>query len=291
VKTLTANGTGLAAVDRGSGPPLLFVHGFPLDHTMWDAQVETLSGRHRIIAPDLRGFGQSGVTEPGKGDRHLLCEAPEGPFRQKVPVTFSHTATMELFADDLAGLLDAMAAGQRVVLCGLSMGGYIAFAFCRRYAARLRGLILCDTRAEADTPEAAAARLETADRVLGEGPGFLADSMLPKLLAPQTLAERPETVAAVRKMILGSDPRGIAAALRGMAQRPDSTPLLSAITCPTLVLVGELDKLSPPEQMQALARQISGSQFVVIPNAGHMTPVEQPAETTAAIESFLLSIA
>jgi 3-oxoadipate enol-lactonase len=262
---LTANGARLATVDRGSGPPLVLVHGFPLDHTMWDAQIETLSGRHRVIAPDLRGFGQSGVTEG--------------------------TATMELFADDLAGLLDAIAAGQRVVLCGLSMGGYVAFAFCRKHAARLRGLILCDTRAEADAPEAAAARLETADRVLGEGPGFLADSMLPKLLAPQTLAERPEMAAAVRKMILGNDPRGIAAALRGMAQRPDSTPLLSRITCPTLALVGQDDRLSPPEQMQALARQIPGSQFVVIPNAGHLTPVEGPAETTAAIEAFLTSLA
>jgi pimeloyl-ACP methyl ester carboxylesterase len=261
VKTLTANGTRLATVDRGSGPPLVFVHGFPLDHTMWDAQIETLSGRHRVIAPDLRGFGQSGVTDG--------------------------TVAMEQFADDLAGLLDAIAAGQRVVLCGLSMGGYIALAFCRKHSARLRGLILCDTRAEADAPEAAAARLETADRVLGEGPGFLADAMLPKLLAPQTLAERPEMVAAVRKMILGTDPRGIAASLRGMAQRPDSTPLLPAITCPTLVLVGQEDKLSPPEQMQALARQIPDAQFAVIPNAGHLAPVEQPAPTTAAIEAFL----
>jgi pimeloyl-ACP methyl ester carboxylesterase len=180
-----------------------------------------------------------------------------------------------------------MAPGQRVVLCGLSMGGYIAFAFCRKHATRLWGLILCDTRAESDTPEAAAARLQTADRVFREGPGFVADSMLPKLLGPQTLAERPEIVAAVRKVILASDPRGIAAALRGMTQRPDSTPLLSAITCPTLVLVGQLDKLSPPDQMQAIAGQIPNSRFVVIPNAGHLTPVEQPAATTAAIEAFL----
>jgi len=261
MKTLSVNGVRVATVDRGGGLPILLVHGFPLDHTMWDAQVEVLSGRFRVIAPDLRGFGQSGVA--------------------------AGTVTMDQFADDLAALVDALGMHERVVLCGLSMGGYIAFAFCRKYAARLRGLVLCDTRATADTPEAAAGRWETAQRVLREGTAPLADTMLPKLLAPATLAKRPAIVAALRKMILASDPRGIAAALRGMAERPDSTPLLTEIACPTLVLAGQEDALSPVDEMQALARQIPSAQFVTISGAGHLPPLEQPAETTAAIEGFL----
>jgi pimeloyl-ACP methyl ester carboxylesterase len=270
MKTLTVNGVRLATVDRGSGPPVLLVHGFPLDHSMWEGQIEALSGRFRVIAPDLRGFGQSG---------------------ERCLPSFPDTITMDQFADDLAALVDALGVGGPVVLCGLSMGGYIAFAFCRKYPARLRGLILCDTRAAADAPEAAAGRLETAERVLREGPGFVADSMLPKLLAPDTLAGRPEIVAAVRKVILATDPRGIAAALRGMRERPDSTPLLAQIACPTLVVVGQEDGLSPPETMQALARQIPNSRFVTIPGAGHLSPVEQPAATTAAITGFLDSLA
>jgi pimeloyl-ACP methyl ester carboxylesterase len=198
---------------------------------------------------------------------------------------------MGQFADDLAGLLDALGIDERVVFCGLSMGGYIAWEFWRKHAARLRGLILCDTRATADTREAASGRLETAERVLQEGLGFLADTMVPKLLAPETLGTRPEIAAAVRKVILANDPRGIAAALRGMAERPDSTPLLAQITCPTLVLVGQQDGLSSPDQMQTLARQIPSAQFVTIRNAGHLPPVEAPAETTAAIEAFLGSFA
>jgi 3-oxoadipate enol-lactonase len=283
MKILTVNGVRLATVDRGSGLPVLLVHGFPLDHTMWDAQVEVLSGRFRVIAPDLRGFGQSGLA---------VGQPPSAVLESPQPgAAVPQATTMDQFADDLAALVDALGITERVVLCGLSMGGYIAFALCRKYAARLRGLILCDTRAAADTPEAAAGRRETAEWVLREGLAPLADTMLPKLLAPATLAERPETVAALRKVILASDPRGIAAALRGMAERADSTPLLAQIAFPTLVLVGQEDSLSPVDQMQALARQIPNAQFVTIPNAGHLPPLEQPAETTAAIEGFLAAIA
>ncbi len=264
MKTLDVNGAPMAVADRGDGPPLVLVHGFPLDHSMWDAQVAGLSRRYRVVAPDLRGFGNT--VEASLGQDGVV--------------------TMEQFADDLSGLIDAMELGGQVILGGLSMGGYIALAFCRKYAARLRGLILCDTRAEPDTPEAAALRLATADRVLREGAGFLADTMLPKLLASKTLAERPEIVAAARQMMLANDRGGMAAALRGMARRPDSTPLLSTIACPTLVLVGQEDKLSPPEQMEALAGRIPNSRFSVIPHAGHLAPVEQPGAVTAAIEGF-----
>ncbi len=193
MKTSTINGINLSYVDRGKGPVLLLAHGFPLDHSMWNGQIETLSARCRLIAPDLRGFGQSGVSEG--------------------------TVTMEQFADDLAALLDFLTLREPVVFCGLSMGGYIAFEFCRKYAARLRGLILCDTRACKDTPEAAAARLALARRVLAEGNHCVPETMIPKLLAPITLQNQPHLVQSLVRVIERTDPRGVAAAARGMAKR------------------------------------------------------------------------
>ena len=261
MKTQTVNGIELAVADEGNGPPLVLVHGFPLDHGMWSAQVEALSGQYRVIAPDLRGFGRSGVTE-GK-------------------------VTMEQFADDLAALLDALEVDQPVAFCGLSMGGYIGWAFLRNHRRRVRALILCDTRAAADTPEAAAGRLETADRVLREGPAPMVDAMLPKLLAEATLRSRPHRVESLRGVMLSTDPEGIAAAGRGMAERPDATPMLPRIDCPCLVLVGRLDALSTPGEMRAMAGAIPGARFVEIPGAGHMAPVENPDAFNAAIIEFL----
>jgi 3-oxoadipate enol-lactonase len=264
MKTSAINGIKISFIDRGRGPVLLFVHGFPLDHTMWNGQIEALSARYRAIVPDLRGFGQSEFTED--------------------------TVTMARFADDLAALLDSAGIREPVVLCGLSMGGYIALEFWRSYAARLRGLILCDTRAANDTPDAAAARLVLADRVINEGANILPDNMIPKLFAPATIKQQPELVEATRQVILRTDPRGVAAAARGMAQRIDFTALLPDIRCPALLIAGECDAITPPADMQRLAQSIPNAQFVVIPNAGHMAPLEQPKAVNAAIEHFLHEI-
>lgn len=247
-------------LDRGSGAPLLLVHGFPLDHTMWAGQIAELSNSVRVIAPDLRGFGSS----PTRGEK----------------------ATMVQFADDLAALLDHLAIREPVVLCGLSMGGYIAFQFWRKYADRLRGLILCDTRAAADTPEAAAGRHAMAERVLREGPGPLVDAMLPKLFAESTRQQRPEIVEGLRRVMMANDPRGIAAAARGLAERPDMTAVLAEIRCPTLVVVGQSDAISPPGEMRGIASAIPGADFVEISAAGHMSPLENPAEFNAAALKF-----
>ena len=168
--------------DAGRGVPLLLAHGFPLDHTMWNGQIAALSGRSRVIAPDLRGFGGSGASEGA--------------------------ATMEQMADDLAALLDALAIREPVVLCGLSMGGYIAFEFWRKYAAKLKALILCDTRAAADKPQAAADRLAMADRVLREGPRPLVESMLPKLFSPRTSADQPRIVREIESLMMLSRSAG-----------------------------------------------------------------------------------
>jgi pimeloyl-ACP methyl ester carboxylesterase len=261
MKTVQVHGVSLATVDRGSGRPVLLVHAFPLDHSMWDAQISALAAEHRVIAPDLRGFGRSEVTDG--------------------------TVTMEQFADDLAGLLDAMGVAEPVVYCGLSMGGYIGWQFYRKYASRLRGMILCDTRAIADSAEIRATRQETIDRVMAEGAEPVAHAMIPKLLSASTIASHPETVAGVHRVILANDRRGIAAAIRGMRDRPDCTLLLPEIRCPCLVVVGKLDAISTLEEMRTIAAKIPGAKLVTISGAGHLTPVEQPAQTTAALEAFL----
>lgn len=251
----------LHVVERGSGPPLLLVHGFPLDHAMWAAQLEDLSRDARVIAPDLRGFGAS----DSGGDVVL----------------------MEDFADDLAALLDVLGIAEPVVFCGLSMGGYIAWQFVRRHRARLRGLVLCDTRAAADAPVAAEARRVNAERVLREGAGFLADAMLEKLVAAETRQRRPDLVAALRRTVLAASPQGLAAALRGMAARPDASPWLPQMELPALVVCGSEDALSSVEEMRGLANRLPQARFVEIAGAGHLSPLEQPPAVNAAVRSFL----
>jgi 3-oxoadipate enol-lactonase len=265
VKSLSVRGTELRCVDRGQGRPLLLVHGFPLDHTMWAEQIEAISPHCRVIAPDLRGFGES---------------------RTEVAET---KVTMGQFADDLAAMLDALEIGEPIVYCGLSMGGYIGFQFWRKYAERLRGLVLCDTRAAADTPEAAAGRQAMADRVLKEGPGPVAEAMLPRLLGATSQRKRPELAEALRRVIMANSPQGIAAAALGMAERPDMTVAQKDIRCPTLVIVGQEDEVSPPAEMRGIAQAIPAARFVEIPAAGHMSPMENPAAVTAAIVDFLVA--
>lgn len=247
-------------VEAGKGTPLLLVHGFPLDHTMWQGQIDGLADRYRVIAPDLRGFGKSGVT-PG-------------------------LVTMQRMADDLVELLGAMQLNEPVVFCGLSMGGYVAWQFALRHRERLAKLIVCDTRAVADNAEAATGRNSLADRVRKEGPTFVADSMLPKLFAPATIETQAPCVEATRQVILRTDPHGIAAASRGMAQRPDVTGKLAGLDVPTLVLCGEHDAIATVAEMREIAHQLPQASFVEIKNAGHMAPLEQPAAVNGAIRAF-----
>jgi pimeloyl-ACP methyl ester carboxylesterase len=193
---------------------------------------------------------------------------------------------MEEMAEDVAALLDELRLA-RVVLGGLSMGGYVALAFSRLFPERTRALILSDTRPQADTDEARLVREETAVRALGEGMHTVADAMLPKLLAPSTQAERPEIVARVREMILHTDPQGAASALRGMAVRRDQTEFLREINCPTLIIVGSLDQITPPADAELLNREIRGSRLEIIEGAGHISNVERPVEFNRALENFL----
>lgn len=251
-------------VDQGQGKPIVFVHGFPLSHAMWNAQIPVFAAKHRVIVPDLRGFGDSVDTEG--------------------------TVSMEDFADDIAAILDDLKISEPFVLCGLSMGGYIAIQFIRKYRQRLRGLVLCDTRASADTPEVVENRHKIAKLVIERGTQAVADAMLPKAFGPKTYAERPEVVEAVRTMMIASDPTGVAAASRGMAVRTDMTKLLPSIDMPTLVLVGADDVLTPVDEMRRMAEAIPNAQLKVIPDAGHVTPLENPTVFNSLLAQFLEEI-
>lgn len=264
LKRIDIPGASLSVNDVGQGLPILFVHGFPLDHMMWREQVADLSRDFRCIAPDLRGFGQSTVTE-GK-------------------------VTMEQFADDLAALLDALAITEPIVLCGLSMGGYIAWQFVRRHAARLKALIVCDTRAAPDSSDAATNRFKLADDVVVLGPEVVVKAMLPKLVAPGFRVREPQWIEEIRQVMLGTNTHGIAAASRGMAERADARTWLAQIDCPALVLVGEQDVISPPTEMSEIASALPHATFHVIPNSGHLAPLENPAITNVMLRSFLTGL-
>jgi pimeloyl-ACP methyl ester carboxylesterase len=244
----------------GEGTPVVLLHAFPLDSRMWLPQVEALGG-YQAIVPDLRGFGAA---------RGRAVEV----------------AHMDLLADDLARLLDDRKLDQ-VILCGLSMGGYVALAFARRHRDRLGGLVLCDTRAGVDSEEAAANRLAMADRVLAEGVGFVPEAMVPRLLGRTSREQRPDLVERVKKIILDQDSRGIAGAQRGMAARPDSTPVLAEVTVPTLVIVGSEDELTGPEEGRALATGIRDARLVQVEGAGHLVNMEQPDPVNDALLDFI----
>lgn len=255
-------GIELAYEVSGAGAPVVFLHGFPFNRTLWREQTEALRERYTVVAVDLRGHGE---TPP-------IVDAP---------------ATMDEMAEDVAALLDELRINAPIVLGGLSMGGYVALAFYRLFPERVRALLLADTRPQADTDEARLNREETATRVLREGMRTIADAMLPKLLAPATQAERPEIVARISDMILHTNPQGAAAALRGMALRRDHTKLLREIKCPVLIIVGSLDAITPPADAELMRREISGSRLEVIADAGHVSNVERPVEFNRALEKFL----
>lgn len=257
----------LAYIDRGSGLPVLLVHGFPLDHTMWSDQIEALRVRARVIAPDLRGFGRS-------------------PLRNVDP---ERGISMEQYADDLAELLDVIGldAPRRIVIAGFSMGGYIAWQFVRKHRQRLLALVQCDTRAVADSEEGRAGRIKMAENVGDWGAARVAQMMGPKLIAPRTYETKPGVVAAVRKVVEGTSPAAIAAAQRGMAARPDVTAMLPTINLPTLIVVGSDDAISPPAEMRTIADAIPNAKFAVIPNSGHMTTMENPTAFNAVLIDFI----
>lgn len=245
-----------AYADLGNRLPLLLVHGYPLDHTLWDPQIAALSATRRVIVPDLAGFGATGAPGHESVDGH---------------------------ADDLVALMDHLGI-DRAVVGGLSMGGYIAFALWRRHPGRVAGLILACTRAAADSEAGRAGRYQSALSIEADGMGPVATAMLPKLLAPGAPAALQATVG---DMVRRQPPEGAIAALKAMAARPDSTPDLAGITVPTLVVAGVEDAIIPLAEAEAMAAAIPGSQIVTIPGGGHLANMEEPGAFNAAVRSFL----
>lgn len=252
----------LAVEMRGDGPALLLVHGFPLDRTLWDHQVATLA-RWRRIAPDLRGAGAS--------------DAPDAGY------------SMAAYADDLAKLLDRLRV-DRAVVAGLSMGGYVAFEMWRRHRERVMGLILLDTRAEADNAEARRGRDEMIALARGRGSAAIAERMVPRLLGRSTQQAQPQLVEQVRGVVLGTPVDGLVGALTAMRDRSDSASLLPSIDVPTLVVVGEEDVLTPPALSRAMAAAIPAAGVTAIPGAGHLAPLEAPTAVSRVIAQFLEAV-
>ncbi len=250
------------AVDiQGDGPAILFVHGFPMDRTLWHHQMAAMRGWRRI-APDLRGMGLTEVA-----DRYSMAE----------------------YADDMASLMDALGASQAIV-CGLSMGGYIAFEILRRHRKRVRALILSNTRAGADTGEGRANRDAMIDTVRVDGPAAVAETLIPKLLGPSSLEAMPKVVGHLRTMISNTPTAGVIGALEAMRDRSDSTELCKKIDVPTLVIAGANDQIVSPAEAGEMADLIPGAQFAIIPEAGHLAPLEQPVACNRVIGEFVESL-
>lgn len=256
----TDGGVALHHEAMGEGEPVLLLHGFPFTGALWRPVAERLGDGWRCILPDLRGMGRSPAADAAGMDDH---------------------------ADDLARLLDALGETRPAAVAGMSMGGYVAFAFARRHPERVRALALVDTRAEPDTEEAARARLATAERVLREGSRVVADDMVGKLFAARAGEELRDRWHAV---MAATPPRGVAAALRGMAARPDSLGTLRSLGRPVLVVVGAEDAVTPVESARRMAEAAPGARLETVAGAGHMAVVEQPDAVADALRGFLDSL-
>ncbi len=246
--------------ENGKGIPLLLIHGFPHDHTLWEPQLAGLSDVARVIAPDLRGFG-------------LNPDVPD-------------TMTMEDHARDLKDLLDRLGI-ERAVIGGLSMGGYIALAFAELFPQALLGLMLCNTRSAADGEQAREGREATARKALDEGVAVIAEGMLPKMISPKSAQTHPDLSMFVENMMARQHAEGVAASARGMALRPDRTAILTNVKAPTLVITGSADTLIPPSESEAMAEKIPGSELVVIPDVAHLSNLEDVEAFNAAVRKFL----
>jgi len=254
----TLNGIRMAYTDQGEGPPLLFVHGFPLSRGTWSRQVDAFQATHRVIAPDLRGLGET--------------EATEG------------ATAMAGFAADLLALVQHLELGP-VTLVGHSMGGYIALAFAKAYPQVLEGLVLVGTKAGADAPEAAVARRALAARVQAEGSSVVVDAMASKMLSPDNT--NAAMALAVRGFMSNARPTGVVSALMGMAERPDLVSSAGLLHTRTLVMAGTKDTIMPVSEAETLARIIPDARLDLIPGAGHLVAFEAPEAFNALLKAWI----
>ena len=245
----------------GDKPVLVLIHAFPQDHTMWEAQAANLRTDHRVFAPDVFGFGGTPLPD--------------------------EDWTIDSYADNLAAAMEELGIDTPFVLGGLSMGGYIALAFARKFPERLRGLILADTRADADTEEAKANREKTIAAMATQTPADLIEQMLPKLLCESTRASKPEIVERVRTTASRQSREGVIAALKALRDRSDSTASLKNMPFPTLVIVGAEDAITPPALAEAMVKELPNATLEVIANAGHLSNLEQPEAFATAIRNWM----
>jgi len=266
----SVNGTSIFYEESGRGgggdsaaPPVVLLHGFPLDSRIWAAQRRALPEKFRVITPDLRGFGQSAAST--------------APF------------SLELLADDVHALLKELGA-ERCALGGLSMGGYVALAYVKKYGGELRGLMLIDTKAEADTPEGKEARTRMVEVARQKGSSAIADLMEPKMLAPDAAKQRPAVAKELRAIMEACPPLTIEHALLAMRERPDRVAELGQIKVPTLIVVGEHDAITPPAVAETMRKGIPNARLVVVRGAGHMSCMEQPEQVNQAMREFVAGI-
>lgn len=262
MRRMVINGYETPVVDRGprDGIPVVFVHGFPFRHEMWEAEVASLSDAFRTVAYDVRGLGRA---SPGDGQY-----------------------TLELYVDDLTALLDSLEVGPAVV-CGLSMGGYIALRLAEREPDRLRGLVLCDTRSRADDDEGKLNRARTIREIKESGLAPFAEGFPELVLAEGTVRDRPELVDRVRAMITSASPLGVCGAQLAMAARTDTTGALQGLRAPVLFLVGAEDALTPPETARLMADRVRDATVEVIPGAAHLSNLENREAFAGALRGFL----
>lgn len=254
--------TDIAFDDIGSGLPVVFLHAFPLNRTMWEPQVGAFVGECRCIPIDFRGLGESAAAPPYSMDR---------------------------YADDVVGVLDTLQI-ERAVVVALSMGGYVAFALWRRHRARIRGLVLADTRAVADTVENVVKRRALIEIAELQGSASVANAQIAGLVGKTTRDKRPDTYDAMHRMIAQAPVEGIIGAIEAMIDRPDSTATCATIDVPTLVIVGEEDVVTPASDARALHRAIAGSRLEILRQAGHLSNVERPAAFNTVVGEFLASL-
>lgn len=262
---VTVDGIRIHYVEAGSREPaLLFLHAFPLDDRMWEPQLVHFGTSRRVVAPDLMGFGRS--------------DAPDHPDAYR----------MEVHADQVAELIEALGLAP-VVLVGLSMGGYVAFSLLRRHRELLAGLVLADTRAATDSPEVLERRTKQQGQIAESGKADVIDALIKGLLSESTLADRPDVVDTVRRL-MDQPPAGFVGGLEAMKRRPDAVEELAGIDLPTLVLVGEHDVPSPPDVAASMAERLPNARLEVLPGAGHLSNIEASENFNRALDSFLVTL-
>ena len=256
---LLPGGLELAYEEAGSGPALLFIHGWPHNRTLWSGQLSGLSTHARCIAPDLRGFGGSTVR---------------GPY------------SMSQYADDLVALLDSLGI-DRTIVCGLSMGGYVAMAMLRHHRDRVRALILTSTRATADTAEGREKRMRLIEFVREHGVEALATRQLRAMVGATTYSSRPALLESLRQLMASAPLEGVVGGLQAMADRPDSTELLKTLDIPAIVIGGAEDSFTQPAELGQLAAGIPSARLELIATSGHVCPFERPAAFDHLVAEFL----